>query len=277
MWACCYTNKNVNYGVRTTQQSEATNAHLKRLLGHTAPLPELINAIEKLSRHQLQCYQYQQYRLCNSIRQQGPELLKDVSLAVSDFVYTLLLEQHNMALTYDIKRQEANLLHVYHNEIHKYTIYQIDNRYICSCDYNVQFALPCRHVLAVHIANKEILSLNYIGTRWVIFFSELTMTEKQNDIMSTRSTSDLLKDIETISNRVGHVEINNTLALFVEQLNSKYPLLQEDIRDPVIAKTKGRPSGTKCKKTGSEHVTKKKYVCSICNSTGHNSRSCLDK
>ncbi|CAG8525140.1 5736_t:CDS:2 [Cetraspora pellucida] len=228
--------------IRTTQQSEATNAYLKCLLGYTAPLPELINAIEMLSY---------------------------VSLAVSDFVYTLLLEQHNMALTYDIKRQEANL-------------------YICSCNYNVQFALPYRHVLAVHIANKEILSLNYIGTHWVIFFSELTMTEKQNDISYNLNNNDDLNnndvnlnnnnannannnlnnnDInsnsknnnESIneSNHIGHVEINKTLALFVEQLNSKYPLLQEDIRDPVIAKTKGRPSGTKYKKTGSEHVTKK--------------------
>ncbi|CAG8663452.1 7299_t:CDS:1, partial [Racocetra fulgida] len=44
------------------------NTHLKRLLGHTAPLPELINALEKLSRHQLQNSQYQQYRLRGSIR-----------------------------------------------------------------------------------------------------------------------------------------------------------------------------------------------------------------
>ncbi|CAG8757926.1 6175_t:CDS:2, partial [Dentiscutata erythropus] len=78
----------------------------------------------------------------------------------------------------------------------------------------------------------------------------------------------LLKDIEAISNRVGHVEINNMLALFVEQLNSKYPLLQEDISDPLIAKTKGRSKGTKCKNTGAEHVTKKKKEYSIRRSTG---------
>ncbi|CAG8836490.1 11872_t:CDS:2, partial [Gigaspora margarita] len=328
MWAYCYTNKYVNYGIRTTQRSEATNAHLKRLLNHMAPLPELINALEKLTHHQLQRYQYQQYRLRNSIRQQGPELLKDVSIVVSDFVYALLLEQYNMALTYDIKRQEANLLHVYYNENHKHTIYQTDNEYICSCNYNIQFALPCRHILAAYISDEKILNVDYIGIRWIIGFittekqnnitepnnnsitdiNDSFTTKKQNDITEAnnnniidvndsldeftnepnhrihdvsnnqyRNTSDLLKDIEAISNRVGHVEINNTLALFVEQLNSKYPLLQEDIGDPLIAKTKGRSKGTKRKKTGAEHATKKKYECSICSSTGHNARSCPDK
>ncbi|CAG8743967.1 12301_t:CDS:2, partial [Dentiscutata erythropus] len=47
--------------IRTTQQSEATNAHLKCLLNHIAPLFELINALEKLTHHQLQRYQYQQF------------------------------------------------------------------------------------------------------------------------------------------------------------------------------------------------------------------------
>ncbi|KAF0531625.1 hypothetical protein F8M41_011823 [Gigaspora margarita] len=95
--------------------------------------------------------------------------------------------------------------------------------------------------------------------------------------MSTRTTSSLLKDVENIVNRVGHVEINNTLAFFVEQLKNKYPLSQEDIRDPDIAKTKGRPSGTKRENTGAEHVTKKIYTCGICKSAGHNSRSCPSK
>ncbi|CAG8586685.1 11896_t:CDS:2, partial [Racocetra persica] len=80
MWAYCYTNKNINYGIRTTQCSEASNAHLKRLLGHTVPLPELINMLKKLSHNQLERFQYQQYRLRGSTRQQYTELLKNVSM-----------------------------------------------------------------------------------------------------------------------------------------------------------------------------------------------------
>ncbi|CAG8584345.1 17195_t:CDS:2 [Cetraspora pellucida] len=68
----------------------------------------------------------------------------------------------------------------------------------------------------------------------------------------TRSTIELLKDIEAIADRV-------------------------DIKNPVLVKTKERPNSTKCKKTGAEHATKKMYMCSICSSAGHNSRSCLCK
>ncbi|CAG8690699.1 1467_t:CDS:1, partial [Cetraspora pellucida] len=312
MWACCYTNKNVNYGIRTTQRSEASNAHLKRLLGHTVPLPELINALEKLTCYQLQRSQYQQYRLRGSIRQQCPELLKDISIVVSDFVYSLILEQYNKATSYNVERQDANLFHVYHDEDRKYNVYQTDTGYICCCDYSTQFSLPCRHILSVHIVNKKVMSVGYIGARWIVSpagfdidmsqseennFTEFTAgssptnfsNEPSNDFLatidhsthnmsveqtSTRSTAELLKDIEAIADRVGHIKINNILASFVERLNTEYPLLQEDIKDPVLVKTKGRPNSTKRKKTGAEHATKKMYICSICSSAGHNSRSC---
>ncbi|KAF0531626.1 protein far1-related sequence 5-like [Gigaspora margarita] len=143
MWAYSYTNKYVNYGVKTTQQSEDTNLHLKRLLNHAAPLPELVSALNKLTNHQLQRSQYQQYRLRNSIRQQCPKSLKDVSL-----------------------------LH---------TIYQTDDEYTCSCDYNVQFSLPCRHVLAVYIVNKKALSTDCIGARWIISSAVLNITEEEKE------------------------------------------------------------------------------------------------
>ncbi|CAG8848734.1 5073_t:CDS:1, partial [Gigaspora margarita] len=310
----------VNYGVRTTQWSEATNSHLKRLLNHVALLPELVSALNKLTNHQLQCSQYLQYRLHNSIRQQCPKSLKDVSVIVSDFTYSLLLDQHDLAITYEVERQEASLLHVYRNRGCKHTIYQTDDEYTCSCDYNVQFSLLCHHVLAVYIVNKKVLSTNCIGARWIISSAVLNITEEKkenyaadniiadnitvnnitaNNItankiinnneflnepncstynisidqqMSTRTTSSLVKDIENIMNRVGHIEINNTLAFFLEQLKNKYPLSQEDIRDSDIAKMKGRPSSTKHENTDAEHVTKKIYMCGICKSAEHNSR-----
>ncbi|CAG8812887.1 6042_t:CDS:2, partial [Cetraspora pellucida] len=263
-----------SYMVEQWKPYKATNVHLKRLLGHMTPLPD--------------------------IHQQCPEFLKEVSIIISDFVYALLLEQYTMINNYDIKKQEAGLLHVYYNEHHEHTIYQVNNSYICFCDYNTQFALPCRHVLAVHVINKKSLNVDYIGLCWIITSVRFTVSEKQSnnfinnnefttmsnhiihDISSdkqksTKNTIDLIKDIESISNRVGHIEINNTVALFVEQLKNKYPLSQDDIRDPIIAKTKGRPSNTKRKKIGAEHATKKLYVCSICSNNGHNSRSCPSK
>src|SRR5207253_10323211 len=107
--------------------------------------------------------------------------LNEVSIVVSDFVYALLLEQYNMINNYDIKKQEAGLLHVYYNENHEHTIYQIDNLYICSCDYSTQFALPCRHVLAVHVTDKKGLSVDYIGIHWVIALARFTIPEEQSD------------------------------------------------------------------------------------------------
>ncbi|CAG8818627.1 17111_t:CDS:1, partial [Cetraspora pellucida] len=59
---------------------------------------------------------------------------------------------------------------------------------------------------------------------------------------STRSTAELFKNIKTIADRVGHIKINNILAFFVKQLNTKYLLLQEDIKDLVFIKTKRRPN-----------------------------------
>ncbi|CAG8557051.1 14018_t:CDS:2, partial [Cetraspora pellucida] len=268
MWAYCHTNKNVNYGSS----------------------------------------QYQQYCIHGSIRQQCLELLVDILMVVSDFVYTLLLEQYNMAASYDINKQNVGLFQVYRNEDHKHTIYQTDTRYICSCNYNTQFSLPCRHIFTVHIADKKVMNVNYIGARWIVSlagsntpqienlnhlnenlvnnnefgseflpFSNHDINEISDQQKHYQSTVNLLKDIEAISNQVGHIEINSTLAHFVEQLNSKYPLLQDDIGDPLIAKTKGRLNSSKHKKIGAEHATKKNYICGVCNNSGYNSRSCSQK
>ncbi|CAG8744326.1 2080_t:CDS:2, partial [Cetraspora pellucida] len=157
MWAHCHTDKNINYGIQTTQYSEASNAHLKHLLGYTVPLPKLINILEKLLCQQIQHSQYQQYHLCGTTWQQCPILLKK----------------------------------------------QISN----ACETSI---------------NQQIL---------------------------TKSTLDLLKDVEAICNRVGHIEIKSDLVLFINQLNDKYPLLQANIEDPNTIKTKGRPNNTKCKRT----------------------------
>ncbi|CAG8485282.1 6956_t:CDS:2 [Cetraspora pellucida] len=188
----------------------------------------------------LQCSQYQQYCLHGTICQQCPELLKDISIIVSDFVYSLILEQYN-----------------------KTTSYNTDTGYICCCDYSTQFSLPCHYVLSVHIVNKKVISVSYIGACWVVLlakldtdmsqseennFTEFTNSSFSTDFsnkhsnnflttinydthnmsveqMPTRSTTELLKDIEAIADRVGHIKINNILASFVDQLNTEYPLL----------------------------------------------------
>ncbi|CAG8722283.1 2432_t:CDS:1 [Cetraspora pellucida] len=121
MWAYSYTNKYVNYGVRTMQWLETTNSYLKQLLGHMKLLSELISTLNKLTKYQLQHSQYQQNYLHNNICLQCSELLKDVSVIVSDFAYSLLLDQHNLAVTYEVERQKIGLLHVYHHEDYKYS------------------------------------------------------------------------------------------------------------------------------------------------------------
>ncbi|CAG8833480.1 21583_t:CDS:1, partial [Racocetra persica] len=106
--------------------------------------------------------------------------------------------------------------------------------------------------------------------------STLTTSTPDNRQVS-KKTIDLLKEIETICNRAGHVQTNNDLALFVNQLNNKYPLSQNDIDDPAAIATKGRPSGTKRQKTGAEHAIKKVYMCGFCGGAGHNTRKCPQK
>ncbi|CAG8684043.1 8594_t:CDS:2, partial [Racocetra fulgida] len=207
MWAHCYTNKNVNYGIRTTQRSEDSNAYLKRLLGHTVPLPELVNMLEKLSRHQLEQSQYQQYRLRGSTRQHCPKLLKNVSMVIADFTYSLLIDQYNKVASYSVQKQNANLFKVF-NEYHNNSNSLLDVPVLSSSNYQAY---------------------------------ENPITQQ----LTHKSTADLLKEVEAIANRVGHVKINNTLALFVNILNKQYPLKQADIGDSINIKAKGRPSNTK--------------------------------
>ncbi|CAG8815856.1 21160_t:CDS:1, partial [Dentiscutata erythropus] len=63
-----------------------------------------------------------------------------------------------------------------------------------------------------------------------------------------KNIANLLEDIGTISNRVGHVKINNSLTRFVKKLNDEYPLTQEDIKDPLTVKMKRKPNNTNCNK-----------------------------
>ncbi|CAG8740473.1 1413_t:CDS:1, partial [Cetraspora pellucida] len=97
------------------------------------------------------------------------------------------------------------------------------------------------------ISEKQ--SDNFINNdKFTTMFNYIIHDISSDKQKSTKNTVDLIKDIESISNRVGHVKINNTVALFVEQLKNKYLLLQDNIKDPIIAKTKERPSNTKRKK-----------------------------
>ncbi|CAG8725343.1 4369_t:CDS:2, partial [Cetraspora pellucida] len=210
MWAYCYTNKNVNYSIRMTQCLEASNTYLKCLLGHIVPLPELINMLEKLS-----------------------QLLKNVSMIISDFVYSLLLAQYNSATLYSIEEQGIDLFKVF-NKNHDHIVYYTEIELVCHCDYSLQFSLPCHHIIAVHLTCKESLEVNYIGTHWII-----PATDTNNEIEI--------------------VKINNCLSLFIKKLNNQSSLQQANIGDSTNIKTKGRPSNTKYKKTGAEHSTKKTY------------------
>ncbi|CAG8609029.1 9323_t:CDS:1, partial [Cetraspora pellucida] len=147
------------------------------------------------------------------IHLQCPELLKDVSVIVSDFAYSLLLDQHNLAVTYKVERQEISLLHVYHHEDCKHIVYQTDDNYACSCDYNVQFSLLCCHVLAVHIANNKVLCADYIGARWVILSAVLNITKKENyatnNIIANNITAD---NVTAYSVTVDNIINNNEFA-----------------------------------------------------------------
>ncbi|CAG8442924.1 6551_t:CDS:2 [Scutellospora calospora] len=213
------------------------------------------------------------------------EYPEEVSVVISDFVYVLLLEQYNVVNTYDIKKQDNSFVQVYRAcwviASAGFTTSKEQNNFINNFN---NFNKSTTELANESTTESTIESITDFITESTLE-STTESTTKFNDIIynissnqqRSKSTTDLLKDIKNISNRVGHVEINNTLTLFVEQLNQKYLLSQEDISDPIIAKTKERPSSTKRMKTDTEQVTKKLYVCSICSGVGHNSQSCPRK
>ncbi|CAG8840546.1 26142_t:CDS:1, partial [Racocetra persica] len=191
------------------------------------------------------------------------------------------------ATLYSVEEQGIGLFKVF-NENRDHIVYRTEIELVCHCDYGLQFFLPYYHIIAVHLTCKESLGVNYIGTCWIIPATDtnnVIQPEEPYDINNNenssttvlsssnydtceiqiskqstfKSTANLIKKIEAIANRVGHVEINNCLSLFIEKLNNQYPLQQANIGDPTNIKTKERPSNTKRKKTGAEHSTKKTY------------------
>ncbi|CAG8744244.1 7642_t:CDS:2, partial [Racocetra persica] len=216
MWVYCYTNKNVNYGIRTTQHSEASNAHLKHQLGHI------------------------QYHLRGSTHQQCPELLKNISMVISDFVYSLLLAQYNSATLYSVEEQVIGLFKVF-NENRDHIVYHTEIELIIS-------ATDTNNV--IQSEEPYDINNNKNSSTTVLSSSNYDACEIQISKQSTfKSTANLIKEIKAIANRDGHIEINNCLSLFIEKLNNQYPLQQADIGDSTNIKTKGRPSNTKRKKT----------------------------
>ncbi|CAG8621488.1 16063_t:CDS:2 [Cetraspora pellucida] len=143
------------------------------------PLPELIIMLERLSRHQFQCSQYQQYCLFRSTRQQCPEILKSVSTAISDFIYSLLLEQYNKAKAYDVQEQEENLIRVF-NKDHKHTVYQ----------------------------NEKSSNVNYIGFRWVIKLNNTTNIMQLEEQPEQDDINDDNLSIDVLSSTAFEIPIN---------------------------------------------------------------------
>ncbi|CAG8681504.1 14537_t:CDS:2, partial [Racocetra fulgida] len=168
MWAYCYTNNYVNYRIRTTQWSEATNAHLKRLLGHTVLLPQLINALEKLTQHQLQHSQYQQYRLRSSTRQHVNYIGARWIIALSEFT---VYEQQN-----DF----------------------VDDLSESTTEYTSEFTTESITESTTESITKSTTDSTIESTAE---FNNMIYNISSNQQRPTRSTVDLLKDIETISNQ----------------------------------------------------------------------------
>ncbi|CAG8460223.1 3404_t:CDS:2 [Cetraspora pellucida] len=171
-------------------------------------------------------------------------------------------------ILYSIEEQDVSLFKVF-IENYDYTVYHTNIELVYHYGYNIQFALLCHHIIAIHLTHKEPLEVNYIGTHWIILIidtNNITQSEESYNVINNKnsstivlfslnnnaykiliskqsifkSTVDLIKKIEVIANRVGHVEINNSLSLFINKLNNQYPLQQVNIGDSKNVKTKGR-------------------------------------
>src|SRR5262249_40108784 len=116
--------------------------------------------------------------------------------------------------------------------------------------------LPCRHTIAVHIVCGNVVSADCIGTHWAIADRQknkcdVGQIENRDSLVgdthppttdqniyethvsqqsSAKGAAGLLKDLGTICNRVGYVQINGGLVHSVDQLGSGYPLAKQTPR-----------------------------------------------
>ncbi|CAG8552747.1 6243_t:CDS:2 [Cetraspora pellucida] len=274
-WEYCFTNKNTNYGIRTTQQSEASNAYLKHLLGYTVPFPELINALDKLSCQQLQHSEYQQYHIRGSTLQQCPELLKTFQL-FCNYTTQFSLPCHHIIALYLASQKEITINHIGEHWIVNTSektqqiistinfISTVDSVLPASTvDLTINSASSADSTSTVDLTIDSVSTANFISSTNSTSTIDLTI----NSVSTTNfaSTTNLVLTTTNSASTTNLISTNNSVSIINNQQVSKntIDLLKEveticNRADPATITTKGRPSSTKRQKTGAKHAIKKK-------------------
>jgi hypothetical protein len=202
---------------------------------------------------------------------------------------SLMLANQKVELSVELERQKLLRAHhlthdVFKNLHYRVSLFALDKIYDqwkimedntlekpCSHQFTRTWGLPCQHALKNLVERNGMLELEDIHLQWHL--------EKQNYISSNESLPNtprkkLLAEIQRELYSQGAMT-GSLLNRFKDVINTSRVPIQEP---SIVLKRRGRPAGSRNKnsltrdKSLFEYTTGRK--CSICGSSGHNSRSC---
>jgi len=141
-----------NFGIRSTQAVEATNAGIKRVIPKRSSLRTIAIQVESLMREQIHKIRADAHQDQHFICQSSP-LLSSLNGVISSWGMTLLQKQETLI-------DEAN------NE--KYQVDITCHPCSCTCPSYIQFILPCRHILKALGEIHQTLRPKHIHTFWIV-------------------------------------------------------------------------------------------------------------
>lgn len=154
----------------------------------------------------------------------------------------------------------------------------------CACTVKVTMGLPCAHVVRGRITRKTTLEVFDFNKHWHLDRAAL----RQPVSISPNEPVSINVIISALIDRFYTAPFHEQVAIY-EQLKATTksgPTFA--FKDPLPAKTRGRPSGAQNKPTTSaardpsafgyvEGSARIKNRCGVCNSFGHNARTCQQK
>lgn len=154
----------------------------------------------------------------------------------------------------------GNRFVVTHRDVEFYCVLQPP--VLCSCDFKMQFDLPCAHALACYKFTSTNVGIDEVASRWRISSSEMHAPESGPlppiPAMSASPTP-LWDMIQQAQRTHGHDVVLTAVTQAISSLE------RYNVPDPDV-KSRGRPTASTCQIT-----------CGKCKKKGHNSRTCSVK
>ncbi|KAI9922607.1 hypothetical protein PsorP6_000404 [Peronosclerospora sorghi] len=143
----------------------------------------------------------------------------------------------------------------------------------CSGVFTSTMGIPCEHTLRIILAKSKSLEVTEFSRHWWLHQPRLSSSSKEE-----RSFAEIMASLTMRYDDMGAYQ-QAMLRLALENLDSPHAFV---MRNPVVARTRGRPSGshnssTKRDPSLFEHVEAnilKKRRCGVCKAEGHNKQTC---